>query len=379
MSAGTRHGQQAYVPAFDGYRALCIIGVVCFHVGPTSAGWLESLRLRGWFGVDAFFVLSGFLITSILLGELDRRGTIALPRFYLRRALRLQPAYLSTVLAIVLVTRLFSAKDYQTVAPALPYILTYTLNLAVGIGGLLPPAFLLITWSLCVEEQFYLGWPWLLRTLGAAPMLRALPWIIGLLAAWRSATYLSLASGQFWEPAASIVNRLMMSTDMRIDGIFVGCLIALAMRANRPGWLWTRLRTSRPLPSLAVLLAVATIWWLHAPDMLPIYILIGPTATAAVYGLLLAVIFLQPDSWPARLLAQKPLIFIGRVSYGVYLFHYFLADKVIHLVGVRRGDAYSMPQELLAITIVLSASVLLAWLHYVLIEARVMAWREKIS
>jgi peptidoglycan/LPS O-acetylase OafA/YrhL len=100
FSAGTVGDTR--IRSFDGLHAICISGVVLLHYsGNAYSGWLGALSKRGWFGVDIFFVLSGFLITQILLPELDSKATINLPRFYIRRALRLQPAYFSVLLLVL--------------------------------------------------------------------------------------------------------------------------------------------------------------------------------------------------------------------------------------------------------------------------------------
>ena len=135
--------------SLDGVRGLCILGVVWHHV-------LGESFKRGFLGVDMFFVLSGFLIVTLLLRERDRRGTISLKKFYARRMLRIFPIYyllLFVVFLLYLVTKPASstAKEYYL---ALPFLLTYTSNwvhLQAGNVG--------IMWSLATEEQFYLVWP----------------------------------------------------------------------------------------------------------------------------------------------------------------------------------------------------------------------------
>jgi hypothetical protein len=131
-------GYVRYIPAFDGLRAICIFFVIAFHVVSSDHFWLQDIARRGWCGVDIFFVLSGFLITWVLIAEQDKTDTINLPRFYMRRAMRLQPAYFSGLFAFSLLLFLFHRAKFSVIAYALPYFLTYSLNLGLAFGFLGP-------------------------------------------------------------------------------------------------------------------------------------------------------------------------------------------------------------------------------------------------
>lgn len=146
-------------PGLDALRGLSIVGVVWHHAGVPIDG--VPMSARGFVGVDAFFVLSGFLIVTLLLRERDRHGQISLRNFYVRRSLRIFPLYYGVLLGLSVLLWLrpgFSlAGSFWSDLPAL---LTYTANW-VGITGLLS-----VTWSLAAEEQFYLLWPPVERWLG---------------------------------------------------------------------------------------------------------------------------------------------------------------------------------------------------------------------
>ena len=166
---GNRPG---YVAAFDGLRGVAILPVMFLHVGASvlPQGRLLFLLTRGWYGVDLFFVLSGFLITSILAGEIEATGSIDLKRFYGRRLLRLGPAYLSMLLAVLAGALLLSRPELVRLPQVLPALLTYTYNYQLAAGG---PHFdvLVVLWSLCIEQQF--TWPGrLLRHFGVRRALR---------------------------------------------------------------------------------------------------------------------------------------------------------------------------------------------------------------
>jgi peptidoglycan/LPS O-acetylase OafA/YrhL len=195
---GDRH---THVRAFNGLRGVAVLPVVLLHVGvqvlPDNA-LLRELT-RGWYGVDLFFVLSGFLITRILLGELEATGTIDVKRFYFRRLLRLIPAYVSMLTAVLIVAAVLAPQELREVPRILPSILIGTYNYKIAGGG---PHYgvLVVIWSLCVEEQFYLIWPRVLRRLD---LRRGLRWCIGAIAAfsvYRTGLYAFLNWGHLDHP-----------------------------------------------------------------------------------------------------------------------------------------------------------------------------------
>ena len=170
--AGVRPEALPYSGALDGIRAISILLVVGLH-----SPWLNAFPFnRGWVGVDVFFVLSGYLITTLLVRERDRRGSVSLKHFYLRRALRILPALVAWV-AVLWLTR--------TVGPAvLVLILLYVANIAMALGkvGDGPAAH---AWSLCIEEQFYAIWPWFVASVARRRLLLGTLGAIAAIALWR--------------------------------------------------------------------------------------------------------------------------------------------------------------------------------------------------
>src|SRR5262247_3214695 len=153
------HGFKAkHVPALDGLRGIAILLVVAHHQ-------LIPLSLRGGFlGVDLFFVLSGFLITTLLLTEFDATKSISLKNFYLRRALRLGPALLVYLIVSLIVTYALHPQDLSREFRLVGYALAYATNWRMAFGWDLSLDPTAIIWSLSIEEQFYLAWPLLLLT-----------------------------------------------------------------------------------------------------------------------------------------------------------------------------------------------------------------------
>jgi peptidoglycan/LPS O-acetylase OafA/YrhL len=295
--AGTGQHTLARVPALDGLRGLAVLAVVTYHVVVLYR--IDLPALHGWLGVDVFFVLSGFLITTLLMTELQRTGRIALGRFWLRRAARLYPALLVLVAGCLVLAQLGYT---TTTAPAGMLAMTYLTDFyrAAGRGSAGDVGH---TWSLAVEEQFYLAWPlavMLLRT------RRRIVVITSAAAALSFGLLLMLAV-----PRAHDL-RAYNAPDTRAWELLAGCLLALALhrRTQRGRTLPRRLGTAVSVPAVLlalVPLAVNLIWPLQALSV-----------TLATVATLTSI---QAGAWPARLLALVPLAWIGRISYGVYLYH----------------------------------------------------------
>jgi peptidoglycan/LPS O-acetylase OafA/YrhL len=409
MSHENRH---AYVPAFDGLRGVAILPVLLLHVGASVLpnGPLLSELSRGWYGVDLFFVLSGFLITWILQGELAATGTINLKRFYCRRFLRLGPAYLSMLTAVLLGALLLNRPEVKAIPRVLPALLTYTYNYQIAAGGT-HFDIIVVLWSLCVEEQFYLIWPTVLRRLGTKRALTFCLTAIVTLSAYRIGLYGWLNWGHLSAPTPDSSVWIYFATDTRIGVILLGCAVALSLRHPRARLLWRRMRESRLLPEAFVLLTCLCVMfvtggtpssasWRSAT--------FGYTLEACATAALIGAVFVQPSSIAARALSWGPLAGLGRISYGVYLFHAPIAWLALHsltsdtlarmrselVVGVANvafvppskvsepllSPAMMNPPVLrfvLVSAIVLIATWIVAGLHYHCVERRFLAMRRR--
>jgi peptidoglycan/LPS O-acetylase OafA/YrhL len=224
-----------YIPGLDGLRAVAVIGVMLYHGGaPFAAG--------GFLGIDVFFVLSGFLITSLLLGEWVHRMTIKLGQFWARRARRLLPALLVLLVAVALFARLVDPGRYASLRLDALAGLFYVANwhfIAMGTNYFdvtAPPSPLAHLWSLSIEEQFYLVWPPLAllvlrwgRRFGPLRRLWPLFWV-AVAGAVASATEMAFGAHHGWS-----LNRLYQGTDTRAQDVFVGAALAvgLALWAQR--------------------------------------------------------------------------------------------------------------------------------------------------
>lgn len=301
-----------YIPAVDGLRAFSILLVMGFHQLGPATGWLGQ-KLSGWAGVDLFFIISGFLISSILLKERDRDGTFSLKNFYVRRWLRICPAYY-LFLAFMFGFMLWRGQhDYSAFAIAGFYLTNVDMAAA---WGLLPPRSGLIhTWSLSVEEQFYLLWPALLLLVKD----KALKVCVGIIAAVYCWRLVLITMGVSWM-------RISTGLDTKLDSLMLGVLAALLWR--KPV-LQSALKKffSNPIAQLgsaaAVIICLAFLGHpalAERAEQTIFWALKMPATLFAMTGLLLAILA-NPNSLFGKFLSSHPMVFVGRLSYSLYLWH----------------------------------------------------------
>ena len=305
-----------YVPALDGVRALAVAGVLAFH------GGVSQLR-GGFLGVDAFFVLSGYLITTLLLVERQRTGRIDLAAFWGRRARRLLPALLLVIAVIAVAAPRFLPREEVRLLrgdglAALFYVANWRM---IDRGGdyfaqTAAPSPLQHTWSLGIEEQFYLLWPLVLAgLLWHGWRVRAVALVCAAGAAV-SAVWLALVY------RGADPTRAYYATDTRASSLLIGATLAAVLVARAPRGPLTG-RPRRLVLAIAGMGVVYLAWaWTHlAGDDAWLYR--GALALSAVsVAAVLASVVLVPDGLPARVLGLAPLAALGRISYGVYLWHW---------------------------------------------------------
>ncbi len=314
-SVGTPAPRLRYVPGLDGLRAVAVTAVILYHAG---FAWMPG----GALGVDLFFVLSGFLITTLLLRELDETGRIALRDFYVRRLRRLFPA---------LIVLLFGVAAYAAVtdpagrAPGLRgdtvaslfYVANWRYIWAnqsyfAHFGA---PSPLLHVWSLAVEEQWYLLWPPALVVLWK--LLRRSP---GALAA--ALTALALASAWWMRHLAARLadpSRAYYGTDTRAHTLLVGAVLALLLHRRQVGA--PAVRVLRGVGVVGLAACVWTFWRIDsdAPVLFDGgFLLFAVAAAAAIAGVFAG------GGLPARVLSLRPFVALGRISYSLYLWHWLV-------------------------------------------------------
>jgi peptidoglycan/LPS O-acetylase OafA/YrhL len=276
---------RGYVPALDGIRAVAIALVVSYHLTGFPAG--------GWLGVDLFFVLSGFLITTLLL---RRWGKESVGVFYQRRALRLIPALVVLLLVMLAVDRsIFGALAG----------LGYFSNIVMAGGHPASfPASLTHLWSLAQEEQFYLVWPIVLFTAIRFGTKVALSIAVAGVAA-----SVIVAVTLFADGASGY--RLFYAPDTRAASILVGCALALAMTIRPLDLRRFEILALAAFPALVVVM-----------DYTRLSVSGPPTLLFALIAAVLIGRAILADSAIARALSRAPVVFVGRISYSLYLWHY---------------------------------------------------------
>jgi peptidoglycan/LPS O-acetylase OafA/YrhL len=342
VPSGKRRPPTGRLTGLDGLRGVAVLAVVAFHFG---ASWLQG----GFFGVDLFYVLSGFLITGLLLNEGCSTGHIDLRHFWARRARRLLPALLLLLLVVTWYVHFIATPgtypDYRADAlSALFYVSNWhqiaaSTNYFVANGPVSP---LTHCWSLAIEEQFYLVWPLLTVAIlrcwaGARRTAAAMLWIC-LLGAAASA----IEMGLLFSPNAS-TTRIYFGTDTHVQCLLVGAALASAMaRTGRGGWITGSFpplgaALQRLVGVAALLAAVALAVLANRLTGDSAFTYQGGFALAAV---LMAVVILgvvqDPKGVVARALSLRALVGLGRISYGVYLWHFPLA---IYLTPARTGQS----------------------------------------
>ncbi|GIF47057.1 peptidoglycan/LPS O-acetylase OafA/YrhL [Asanoa ferruginea] len=330
-----------YQPALDGVRAFAVLAVLLFHGG-------VAFLPGGFLGVDAFFVLSGFLITSLLLVERSATGRTDLVAFWGRRARRLLPALLLVLATVALVSRFLLP---PTELPALrldslagvAYLANWRMMLRGGdyFAATGSPSPLQHTWSLGIEEQFYLIWPLIfiaLMSLAAGRRLLLVVCGVGAVAS---------AAASFFLFSAADVDRVYYGTDTRAVALLIGCGLAVLVsdRVASGG-------QHRVLGTLAVGGVVVTgLVWALADGSSPWLYRGGLTLVALGTAAVIAHAVISPRSPTARVLGVLPLVLIGRISYGLYLWHWPLyqwlsADRTgltgLPLLGVRLAAVFAV-------------------------------------
>lgn len=299
-----------YVPALDGVRGIAIALVVAFHAYHWPVG--------GFLGVHVFFVLSGFLITSLLLDEWTQNGRISLRSFYVRRALRLAPAlavFISVYLAVQTARELITPEALALPAAAKGALAGafYVSNIVQAAGAHFAVSVVHL-WSLAAEEQFYVLWPITLvgllalgaRRRGFAAFLGA---VIVLLVVHRLRLTLD---GADWR-------RLYLAPDTTFDPLLIGCLTAVWFVSGR---------LPRPLQSRTFLTVLGVIAGVGGAVVALTLgnqdreLYLGPlTAFAAAVAVLILIAVTRPEGPLARVLRVRPLVYLGRISYSLYLWH----------------------------------------------------------
>jgi peptidoglycan/LPS O-acetylase OafA/YrhL len=350
-AANPERGASARIPSLDGFRAVSIVLVMLYHMAyaPGASHVVRraaELTHSGALGVRVFFAISGFLITTLLLGEHESRGTISLRRFYFRRTLRILPPYY-VFLAVVM---LAVASGTVTLAPGDALrAWTFTMNF----GALHASWTLVHSWSLSIEEQFYLLWPGVLLLAGPRRARGLLVGVMVAVSAWRAAGYFG---------AITIGEEAQYAFKGVADWLAAGALLALTRRSLHARS-WYARALAHPFFPVVVLAVAAAGWtgvgyWRRAELLMPVAI-VGTV-------LLLDWAMTHPAHVLARPLNWVPVAWLGQLSYSLYLWQQpFLTEGAAH---VWERAPFNLAFALLA-----------AVASYYLVERPSLRWRARIE
>ncbi len=362
--------ESSYMPQLDGIRTCAIFGVLVSHF-LTGKNYIQYIAHWGRLGVILFFVLSGFLITGILLRYRDaclvdgssRRH--ALRTFYIRRTLRIFPIY---YLAILVMTLL----DYAPVRDNLFYHLTYTSNFSASFSGE-NYAYATHLWSLCVEEQFYLLWPFVV-IFAPKRLLRKIT--LGIIAGAVIYKAASFCGGFSWAVSTRPIFAVM-------DSLGLGALLAISRHQqdlqNDPA----KSKLSLPRIGLAVglpsLIALQFLWSIPSVDSKSnfAYVVLVDLAASLSYIALIDSAARKSSRLFFRFLGWAPVRYIGKISYGIYLYHFFLIfflPKAFSALGIQAILA-GLPQ----FPVYTTATVALAALSWHLVEKPINDFKKRFS
>lgn len=346
-----QYQQRQRIPILDGVRAISILLVVTYH--PAYPGVWPVFH--GATGVSIFFVLSGFLITMLLLREEARYGSVSLVGFYIRRLFRIAPLFLlafACYLVLILVLGMVPERRDSFVAN-IPYFLLFLPEHSIYFSHLPEPVPFSGSWSLGIEEKFYFVWPVLgFVALALRRRLRLVALVVILA--------VTLACS-WWQTD--------LTDSLAPYGLLaLGCLLAITLDAKRGYAVVSRLGRPVPLFVLSVVfVAVQLGTGLIAPQR-SLYVIYG----GLVAALLCALVVTRSNAvdW----LRTRPMLLLGQLSYGLYLFHNFALNLVENII-----PPTSFPLSLLSTTLALAASVALVWVMHVLIERPCTRIGHKLS
>lgn len=314
MKRTTRYSRK-YVPSIDGLRALAVIAVIAYHL---NFSWAKG----GFIGVDIFFVLSGYLITNILLTQWEKNQTLQLKQFWLRRFRRLIPAAYVMIVVVVIFSVLFHSEILKNLRGDAIASFFYVSNWwfifhnVSYFDSFGMPSPLKNLWSLAIEEQFYLIWPVFLlvflRWVKNPKLLLKIVIGLGLLSAiWMTILYVP----------GTDPSRVYYGTDTRLFDLLSGCALAFV-------WPFNRLSPNIPKRSKAALNIAGTISILFfflitalVSEYQP-FLYRGGLLFVAIMGVVMIATIAHPASYLSKIFSFKPLRWIGTRSYGIYLWHY---------------------------------------------------------
>lgn len=344
--------QGVYLKGLNGLRSIAALSVVVSHTF-MAFNYFSFKKMEGWdfasYGVTMFFVLSGFLITFLLIKEKERFKDINIKQFYIRRILRIWPLYYFFLAIAIILLKIYYPQQLSNIW----YYVFMGANIPYTLGIVLP--FIVHYWSLGVEEQFYLFWPWLIKKFSPA-------WAVGIFLLFFM--FLKLILLQF--VLNSFAHKFINIT--RFDCMAIGALFAILYLDNK-----------KLVIQISFNLGVQILCWLVW--VLALVGKLNVPLSQDIFSLASAVIILNVAFNYKTIvnLENKIFNFFGKISYGIYVYHVLVLYFLNKMMKERIEHYNNILQLIIVITIVLSLTVLISWLSYNYIEKRFIQLKAKFS
>ena len=361
---GVRH-----IASIDGLRAIAVTAVVLYHLG---ISWIPG----GFLGVDLFFVISGYVITRLILDSINQSSALDLREFYAARLRRIYPAFIFMVVCTVIFIGVWAPEAIKRFLSDLPYALTGSINWLLvarhqdyfeAIGR---PPLLQHTWSLAVELQFYLIWPIILLTVlkyfGKKNIAR-----IALLIAITSGVTLFLVSLQLDQSNAQQVSHIYFGTDTHSLGLFLGSALAVSwIPQNLSADIEKRAQDVIDAIGVIGLLGLITAFLFIDESNASLYRIAFPLA--GIFGCLVIISLVHPASRFAPLISSAPFRWIGQRSYGIYIWHWVIFQVTRPSVDLT-GQSWALYLARVLLVLAL-ADISLRWVEIPFRQGMVQNW-----
>jgi len=364
IKKSTRH-----ISSIDGLRAIAVTAVVLYHLG---ISWIPG----GFLGVDLFFVISGYVITRLILDSINQSSALDLRAFYAARIRRIYPGFLFMVISTIIFIGVWAPEAIKRFLSDLPYALSGTINWALvarnqdyfeTIGR---PPLLQHTWSLAVELQFYLIWPIILLTVlkyfGKKNIAR-----IALIIAIISGTALFLVSLQLDQASSAKVSHIYFGTDTHSLGLFLGSALAVSWIPQNLSANITR-RAQDVIDGIGVigLLGLISIFLFIDESNAGLYQIAFPLA--GIFGCLVIISLVHPASRFAPIISTAPFRWIGQRSYGIYIWHWVIFQVTRPSVDLS-GETWALYLARVLLVLAL-ADISLRWVEIPFRQGQVQTW-----
>ena len=364
IKKSTRH-----ISSIDGLRAIAVTAVVLYHLG---ISWIPG----GFLGVDLFFVISGYVITRLILDSINQSSALDLRAFYAARIRRIYPGFLFMVISTIIFIGVWAPEAIKRFLSDLPYALSGTINWALvarnqdyfeTIGR---PPLLQHTWSLAVELQFYLIWPIILLTVlkyfGKKNIAR-----IALIIAIISGTALFLVSLQLDQSNSAKVSHIYFGTDTHSLGLFLGSALAVSWIPQNLSANITR-RAQDVIDGIGVvgLLGLISIFLFIDESNASLYQIAFPLA--GIFGCLVIISLVHPASRFAPIISTAPFRWVGQRSYGIYIWHWVIFQVTRPSVDLS-GETWALYLARVLLVLAL-ADISLRWVEIPFRQGQVQTW-----